>query len=316
MTARPTPIERATGSDAVGSYLRRVGDKALLTGRMAEAALAQRTEVGLYAAHVLSLSGTALHDARRADLQDLVSDGVRAREQFIEANLRLVISIAKRYQRRGMDFADLIQEGNCGLAKAVDRFDYTRGFKFSTYATWWIRQAILLGLNESRMVRRPHAVEDLLRKIHAIEGDLFAALDRDPTSAEIAAKAGVSVQKLEALLDQDINPTSLDGYGDADESTAMSHFVPDEHAADMLSAVEGEQDTRRLRMALEKAFETLTVKEQQALRLRFGIDGQPPMTLEDVAASMGSSRERIRQLETAALRRLRAPTQPSLREHL
>ncbi|WP_081882160.1 RNA polymerase sigma factor RpoD/SigA [Cryobacterium sp. MLB-32] len=302
-------------TDAFGDYLRRIGKGRLLTAEE-EVDLARRIEVGLFAgarlvqqaiaAEAAELAGEELsveQPVERRELTWLVHDGRRAKNQFIEANLRLVVSIAKHYSGRGVPIMDLVQDGNMGLVRAVEKYDFMTGYKFSTYATWWIRQAIHRGMaDKSRMIRIPVHTAEKLNKIKRIRRDLTSTLDRDPTPREIGDVAQIPVRDVLRLLQYDNEPISLhtpvgDGAGDMAELIIDDDLPqPDEYATLALRAAD-------IRFFLE----TLPTREQSILRARFGLDGDEPRTLDQIAQIEGVTRERVRQIEKRALALLHVP---------
>jgi RNA polymerase sigma factor (sigma-70 family) len=310
--------ERGVSADLVRTYLNAIGRIRLLTAAD-EVELSKKVEAGLYAAELLagrerpSLALGRLDPALRAELAALVADGAAARDRLLESNLRLVVSIAKRYTGRGMPFLDLIQEGNLGLIRAVEKFDYAKGYKFSTYATWWIRQAITRAMaDQARTIRLPvHMVEQINRMVRA-RRELAMQLGREPDPAEIAAALGVSTSDILDLMGYDRDPISLDqGVGEDGESS-LGEFVGSNQAepADNVSYT-------LLRRTVENVLSGLSEREQQVIRLRFGLDDGRQRTLDEVGSEFGLSRERIRQIEKAVLLKLRRPTTADkLREYV
>jgi RNA polymerase sigma factor (sigma-70 family) len=293
--------ERGVSADLVRAYLNGIGRTRLLTA-VEEVTLSKRIEAGLYAEE--KLAGGA--DGDVAPLLDIiVAEGRAAKNHLLEANLRLVVSIAKRYTGRGMAFLDLIQEGNLGLIRAVEKFDYTKGYKFSTYATWWIRQAITRAMaDQSRTIRIPvHMVEQVNRMVRS-RRDLAARLGREPSVAEIAKAMEVPEFQVIELISYDREPVSLDQAVGEDGESALGDFVvavdPRGEPGDGLTRGE-------LRNEVEIVLATLSERESAVIRLRFGLDDGRQRTLDEVGREFGLSRERIRQIEKVTMSKLRAP---------
>jgi RNA polymerase sigma factor (sigma-70 family) len=283
--------------DLVRTYLNEIGRRKLLTAAQ-EVELAKRIEAGLYAEHLLA--GGA---GPRAELAAVAAGGQAAKAHLLEANLRLVVSLAKRYTGRGMAFLDLIQEGNLGLIRAVEKFDYTRGYKFSTYATWWIRQAITRAMaDQARTIRIPVHMVEVINRMVRVRRDLAYTLGREPTIAEVAAELGVSESQLTELISYDREPVSLERAVGADGDSELGDFV-----ASPSPQPEPDSSQRRLRGEVEIVLATLSQREQAVIRLRFGLDDGRQRTLEEVGRECGLSRERIRQIEKGTLHKLRQP---------
>ncbi len=307
---RQSPTAGAGGgtSDPVRMYLREIGQVPLLVASE-EVDLAKRIEAGVFAEERvadLNASGeiTQLDPTEKAQLRRTVRDGERAKQELTQANLRLVVSIAKRYLGRGMQILDLIQEGNLGLMRAVEKFDYTKGFKFSTYATWWIRQAITRAIaDQARTIRIPVHMVESINKVHRHQRLLIQELEREPTVEELAAKTDLTPQRVRDILRISQDPLSLDSpVGDEDDSH-LADFIEDQHAvmpADVATA-------NSLSEQIMSALDELSDREKEVVRLRFGLDGNQPQTLEEVGRQFGVTRERIRQIESKTLAKLRHP---------
>ncbi len=293
----------ATVGDAIGLYLESVSTHDLLTAKD-EVRLARVIERGQNAEQ--ELAGDAdIATEERVVLVRYVRQADHAKQQFIRCNLRLVISIAKRYTGRGLDLLDLIQEGNLGLIRAVEKFDWRKGFKFSTYATWWIRQAISRGLgNHGRTIRLPVHMVDIVRTVQESELTLRERLRRTPTVSEIAEVSGLDEVKILFALNTPSDTISLDRPVGDDGDSELSDFVEDGDAKDPFATV---AEAAR-REELLRALGTLDTREQTVLVLRYGLDANPPRTLSDVGVHLGITRERVRQIETRALSKLRHPT--------
>jgi RNA polymerase sigma factor (sigma-70 family) len=293
----------ATVGDAIGLYLESVSTHDLLTAED-EVRLARVIERGQNAEQ--ELAGDAdIATEERVVLVRYVRQADHAKQQFIRCNLRLVISIAKRYTGRGLDLLDLIQEGNLGLIRAVEKFDWRKGFKFSTYATWWIRQAISRGLgNHGRTIRLPVHMVDIVRTVQESELTLRERLRRTPTVSEIAEVSGLDEVKILFALNTPSDTISLDRPVGDDGDSELSDFVEDGDAKDPFATV---AEAAR-REELLRALGTLDTREQTVLVLRYGLDANPPRTLSDVGVHLGITRERVRQIETRALSKLRHPT--------
>ena len=299
--------ERGVSADLVRAYLNGIGKTKLLNAEQ-EVDLAKRIEAGLLAEERLATSdelGVALDPEYRADLHTVMVEGRAAKNHLLEANLRLVVSIAKRYTGRGLAFLDLIQEGNLGLIRAVEKFDYTKGYKFSTYATWWIRQAITRAMaDQARTIRIPvHMVEQVNRMVR-VRRELSVTLGREPTVAEVAKALDVPEFQVIELISYDREPVSLDQAVGEDGESALGDFVaavdPRDEPGD--ASAQGE-----LRNEVRIVLATLSQREQAVIRLRFGLDDGRQRTLDEVGREFGLSRERIRQIEKVTLLKLRAP---------
>ncbi|WP_067700250.1 sigma-70 family RNA polymerase sigma factor [Nocardia jejuensis] len=291
---------QSPAADLVRVYLNGIGKTALLTAAD-EVELAKRIEAGLYAQHLLE-TGKRLSAPKKKDLAILIREGQAARQHLLEANLRLVVSLAKRYTGRGMPLLDLIQEGNLGLIRAMEKFDYTKGFKFSTYATWWIRQAITRGMaDQSRTIRLPVHLVEQVNKLARIKRELHQQLGREATDAELANESGIPVEKIADLLDHSRDPVSLDMPVGNDEEAPLGDFIEDSEATSAESAVIAGLLHRDVRVVLA----TLDEREQQVIRLRYGLDDGQPRTLDQIGKLFGLSRERVRQIEREVMTKLR-----------
>ncbi|GAA0920817.1 hypothetical protein GCM10009559_03510 [Pseudonocardia zijingensis] len=297
------------------AYLQRIGKVALLTAAE-EVELAKRIEVGVYAARRLTHPDADLASAvvPRRDLQWLARDGDRARTRLVEANLRLVASVAKRYAGRGMPFLDLVQEGNIGLIRAVEKFDYAKGYKFSTYATWWIRQAVGRAMaDKRRMIRLPAHVAEAVSKLTRQHRVLVVRLGREPTAADLALELGMTVEQVVEIQRLAREPVSLDDSVGYEGDASIGDLIEDTGAvvaADAAAAV-------LLRAEIGAVLATLTEREAAIVRLRFGFTGGRPHTLEEVSRVHGVTRERIRQIEARTMAKLRHPSRATrLRDYL
>jgi RNA polymerase primary sigma factor len=279
-----------------------------------EVDLAQRLERGLKAEKKLSqLNGTGTF-TKRAELEGHIEDGKVAREHLIKANTRLVVSIAKKYIGRGVPFLDLIQEGNLGLMKAVEKFDYRRGFRFSTYATWWIRQTITRAIaDQGRTIRVPVHMSDRIRRLYKVARELEQHLGRKPSPEEIAGELNIEPRKVQWMLKVSWRPLSLERPVGEEEDTEFGAFIEDENTP---TPTQTAYQTL-LKEKMEEVLATLTPREARILRLRFGLSNGRAYTLEEVGQKFGLTRERIRQIEGKALRRLRHPRRARhLRDYL
>jgi RNA polymerase primary sigma factor len=302
---------RAATSDLVRIYLREIGRVPLLTAED-EVELAKTIEAGLFAEEKLS-GGFPMLGAVHSDLVLLVGEGVRAKQRLIEANLRLVVSIAKRYIGRGLVFLDLIQEGNLGLIRAVEKFDYTRGYKFSTYATWWIRQAITRAIaDQARTIRVPVHMVETINKLARVQRQLHQELGREATTDEIAAELGLEPERVAEIQRIAQEPVSLQSPIGEEESD-LGDFIED---ADAVVPIEAAAFIM-LQDQLERVLDELAEREQRIIQLRFGLTDGHPRTLEEVGREFGVTRERIRQIESKTLAKLRHPSRAQmLREYL
>ena len=305
---------RAVTGDLVRIYLREIGRVPLLTAQD-EVELAKSIEAGLFAEETLR-GGCPAHGplgAEMAELAMLGADGLRAKQRLIEANLRLVVSIAKRYIGRGLVFLDLIQEGNLGLIRAVEKFDYTKGYKFSTYATWWIRQAITRAIaDQARTIRIPVHMVETINKMARIQRQLHQDLGREALPEEIASEMGLSVARVSEIQRIAQEPVSLQSPI-GEEDSDLGDFIEDADAVVPMEAAA----FIMLQEQLERVLDNLTIREQRIIQLRFGLTDGHPRTLEEVGREFGVTRERIRQIESKTLAKLRHPSRAQmLKEYL
>jgi RNA polymerase sigma factor (sigma-70 family) len=299
-----TPRQRVAtdgDQDLVRHYLADIGTTPLLTAPE-EVSLSRRIEAGVYAAELLRTG--ELGGRTREELAMVARDGEQARDHMIRANLRLVVSTARKYSHRGLPFLDVIQEGNLGLIRAVEKFDYAKGFKFSTYAMWWIRQAIERGVAEtSRVIRLPVHVVEQVNKIAKADRQLNLKLGREPSVLEIAEEVGLPVERVDELRRASREATSLDAPVGEDGETTVSDLIEDTDSVRASDVLEREALTESVRAVVN----TLPQREALIVSLRFGLDGGNPRTLQEVAERVGLTRERVRQLEKGALAQLRNP---------
>jgi RNA polymerase primary sigma factor len=299
-------------------YLKEIGKVALLSGEQ-EVVLAKRIEAGIDAARRIAEledhhGGSEVPAGKLVPLETLVLDGAEAKKQLIEANLRLVVSIAKRYVGRGMLFLDLIQEGNLGLIRAVEKFDYTKGFKFSTYATWWIRQAITRAVaDQARTIRIPVHMVETINRVMRIQRQLLQEMGREPTIEEVGARADMTAARVREIMRIAQEPVSLETPVGDEDGTHLGDFIEDMDAVGPADAA-----ARALRdRAVEEALRELTDRERQVVRMRYGLDDGQARTLEEVGKEFGVTRERIRQIESKTLAKLRHPIRSDkLRDYL
>jgi RNA polymerase primary sigma factor len=289
--------------DSVHTYLKSIGRTSLLTAEQ-EVDLAKRIEAGLFAEHKLE-TATGLDDKFRRELELVAEDGRRAKSHMLEANLRLVVSVAKKYSDRGLSLLDVVQEGNLGLIRAVEKFDYTKGYKFSTYAMWWIRQAIQRGFADSaRTIRLPVHVLEMLSKLSRVERDMHQKLGREPTPEELAIELDRTPDQIEELLRTSRQPISLDSTIGEDGETSIGDLIEDVDAPEASELVDRQLMAEQLRSALD----ALTPREATIMAMRFGLYDGNPHTLDEIGRALGLTRERIRQLEKQSLSKLRHPS--------
>ena len=302
-----TLVDSFAIDDPVRMYLKEIGKVDLLTPER-EVELAQAMGAGAAAKEQLAeleKSGGEIPEETLKELKKAIKGGERAKQQLAEANLRLVVSIAKRYVGRGMLFLDLIQEGNLGLIKAVEKFDYVKGFKFSTYATWWIRQAITRAIaDQARTIRIPVHMVETINKVIRVNRQLLQELGHDPSPEETAEEMGMPVEKVREILKIAQEPVSLETPIGEEEDSHLGDFIPDEDASEPSEAA----SFTLLKEQLVDVLSTLTPREEKVLRLRFGIEDGRTRTLEEVGKEFNVTRERIRQIEAKALRKLRHPS--------
>jgi len=308
--------ELTASADSVRAYLKQIGKVALLNAEE-EVELAKRIEAGLYATQKmaeLAEGGQKLPVQQRRDMQWICRDGERAKNHLLEANLRLVVSLAKRYTGRGMAFLDLIQEGNLGLIRAVEKFDYTKGYKFSTYATWWIRQAITRAMaDQARTIRIPVHMVEVINKLGRIQRELLQDLGREATPEELAKEMDITPEKVLEIQQYAREPISLDQTIGDEGDSQLGDFIEDSEAVVAVDAV----SFTLLQDQLQSVLETLSEREAGVVRLRFGLTDGQPRTLDEIGQVYGVTRERIRQIESKTMSKLRHPSRSQvLRDYL
>jgi RNA polymerase primary sigma factor len=308
--------ELTASADSVRAYLKQIGKVALLNAEE-EVELAKRIEAGLYATQLvaeIAEKGEKLPAAQRRDMLWICRDGDRAKNHLLEANLRLVVSLAKRYTGRGMAFLDLIQEGNLGLIRAVEKFDYTKGYKFSTYATWWIRQAITRAMaDQARTIRIPVHMVEVINKLGRIQRELLQDLGREPTPEELAKEMDITPEKVLEIQQYAREPISLDQTIGDEGDSQLGDFIEDSEAVVAVDAV----SFTLLQDQLQSVLETLSEREAGVVRLRFGLTDGQPRTLDEIGQVYGVTRERIRQIESKTMSKLRHPSRSQvLRDYL
>jgi RNA polymerase primary sigma factor len=308
--------ELTASADSVRAYLKQIGKVALLNAEE-EVELAKRIEAGLYAAERMRRTidaGEKVSTQLRRDLRWIVRDGERAKNHLLEANLRLVVSLAKRYTGRGMAFLDLIQEGNLGLIRAVEKFDYTKGYKFSTYATWWIRQAITRAMaDQARTIRIPVHMVEVINKLGRIQRELLQDLGREPTPEELAKEMDITPEKVLEIQQYAREPISLDQTIGDEGDSQLGDFIEDSEAIVAVDAV----SFTLLQDQLQSVLATLSEREAGVVRLRFGLTDGQPRTLDEIGQVYGVTRERIRQIESKTMSKLRHPSRSQvLRDYL
>ncbi|MEU4226466.1 RNA polymerase sigma factor [Nonomuraea sp. NPDC026600] len=300
------------GADSVKAYLKEIGRVPLLTAEQ-EIDLAKRIEAGLFATERLSTE-TNLPTELRADLEWIADDGTRAKERMLEANLRLVVSIAKRYTGRGMLFLDLIQEGNLGLIRTIEKFDYRLGFKFSTYATWWIKQAITRAMaDQARTIRIPVHMVEMINKVARTQRRLSGELGREPTPEEIAAETELPIDRVSEVQGYGREPISLHTPLGEEGDSEFGDLIEDTEAVSPADAVSFILLQQQLRALLDE----LSEREAGVITMRYGLADGKPMTLDEIGRIYGVTRERIRQIEAKTMSKLRHPSRAlALREYL
>ncbi|MFD4294839.1 RNA polymerase sigma factor [Rhodococcus sp. NPDC058505] len=308
--------ELTASADSVRAYLKQIGKVALLNAEE-EVELAKRIEAGLYATQLMAEhaeKGEKLPAAQRRDMNWICRDGNRAKNHLLEANLRLVVSLAKRYTGRGMAFLDLIQEGNLGLIRAVEKFDYTKGYKFSTYATWWIRQAITRAMaDQARTIRIPVHMVEVINKLGRIQRELLQDLGREPTPEELAKEMDITPEKVLEIQQYAREPISLDQTIGDEGDSQLGDFIEDSEAVVAVDAV----SFTLLQDQLQSVLDTLSEREAGVVRLRFGLTDGQPRTLDEIGQVYGVTRERIRQIESKTMSKLRHPSRSQvLRDYL
>jgi len=308
--------ELTASADSVRAYLKQIGKVALLNAEE-EVDLAKRIEAGLYGSERLRQveeEGQKLSPQMRRDLNWIVRDGERAKNHLLEANLRLVVSLAKRYTGRGMAFLDLIQEGNLGLIRAVEKFDYTKGYKFSTYATWWIRQAITRAMaDQARTIRIPVHMVEVINKLGRIQRELLQDLGREPTPEELAKEMDITPDKVLEIQQYAREPISLDQTIGDEGDSQLGDFIEDSEAVVAVDAV----SFTLMQDQLTSVLQTLSEREAGVVRLRFGLTDGQPRTLDEIGQVYGVTRERIRQIESKTMSKLRHPSRSQvLRDYL
>ncbi len=314
--------ELTASADSVRAYLKQIGKVALLNAEQ-EVSLAKRIEAGLYATYRMEQMEEAfaggdkdakLTPAVKRDLRAIARDGRKAKNHLLEANLRLVVSLAKRYTGRGMAFLDLIQEGNLGLIRAVEKFDYTKGYKFSTYATWWIRQAITRAMaDQARTIRIPVHMVEVINKLGRIQRELLQDLGREPTPLELAKEMDITEEKVLEIQQYAREPISLDQTIGDEGDSQLGDFIEDSEAVVAVDAV----SFTLLQDQLQDVLQTLSEREAGVVRLRFGLTDGMPRTLDEIGQVYGVTRERIRQIESKTMSKLRHPSRSQvLRDYL
>ena len=306
-------IAAGATADPVKDYLKQIGRVNLLNAEQ-EVDLSERIEAGLYAQHLLDTESDKMDFKRRRELKWAANDGKRAKDHLLEANLRLVVSLAKRYTGRGMAFLDLIQEGNLGLIRAVEKFDYTKGYKFSTYATWWIRQAITRAMaDQARTIRIPVHMVEVINKLARVQRQMLQDLGREPTPDELARELDMPVEKVQEVQKYGREPISLHTPLGEDGDSEFGDLIEDTDAIAPSDAVA----FSLLQEQFKQVLETLSPREAGVIKMRYGLEDGQPKTLDDIGRVYGVTRERIRQIESKTMSKLRHPSRSqTLRDFL
>ena len=300
-------------ADPVKDYLKQIGRVSLLNAEQ-EVDLSERIEAGLYAQHLLDTEGDTMEFRRKRELKWAAADGKKAKDHLLEANLRLVVSLAKRYTGRGMLFLDLIQEGNLGLIRAVEKFDWKKGFKFSTYATWWIRQAITRAMaDQARTIRVPVHMVEVINKLSRVQRQMLQDLGREPTPDELARELDMPVEKVQEVQKYGREPISLHTPLGEDGDSEFGDLIEDTDAIAPSDAVA----FSLLQEQFKQVLETLSPREAGVIKMRYGLEDGQPKTLDDIGRVYGVTRERIRQIESKTMSKLRHPSRSqTLRDFL
>ena len=306
-------IAAGATADPVKDYLKQIGRVNLLNAEQ-EVDLSERIEAGLYAQHLLDTESDKMDFKRRRELKWAANDGKRAKDHLLEANLRLVVSLAKRYTGRGMLFLDLIQEGNLGLIRAVEKFDWKKGFKFSTYATWWIRQAITRAMaDQARTIRVPVHMVEVINKLSRVQRQMLQDLGREPTPDELARELDMPVEKVQEVQKYGREPISLHTPLGEDGDSEFGDLIEDTDAIAPSDAVA----VSLLQEQFKQVLETLSPREAGVIKMRYGLEDGQPKTLDDIGRVYGVTRERIRQIESKTMSKLRHPSRSqTLRDFL
>ena len=306
-------INTGATADPVKDYLKQIGRVSLLNAEQ-EVDLSERIEAGLYAQHLLDTEGDTMDFKRRRELKWAANDGKKAKDHLLEANLRLVVSLAKRYTGRGMLFLDLIQEGNLGLIRAVEKFDWQKGFKFSTYATWWIRQAITRAMaDQARTIRVPVHMVEVINKLSRVQRQMLQDLGREPTPDELARELDMPVEKVQEVQKYGREPISLHTPLGEDGDSEFGDLIEDTDAIAPSDAVA----FSLLQEQFKQVLETLSPREAGVIKMRYGLEDGQPKTLDDIGRVYGVTRERIRQIESKTMSKLRHPSRSqTLRDFL